>query len=360
MYTNYFGLKEKPFSIAPDPRYLYMSESHREALAHLLYGISSDGCFILLTGDVGTGKTTLCRCLLAQLPDKTDVALIADPRLTVLELLVTLCDELKIPMDGGDTSANFYVERLTEYLQDSHASGRNVALFIDEAQNLSFSLLEQLCLLADIESDQQKLLKIVVLGQTELRQILNQEGSVQISQRITSRYHLLPLDRENTFSYVQHRLAVAGEQGKVFSNDALAQVFIFSKGIPRLINVLCDRCLLDTYKSKKYLVTDAIVEKAARDVLRDSTEKRVLSTRKQIWAKLILAVLIFLLGAGGVSYYLSNQASVDPLHAQQSVANAIDAVAEEPMVKPVAAMPQVEERAAAKSRVRIAPLRIND
>ncbi|MEN8199410.1 MAG: AAA family ATPase, partial [Thermodesulfobacteriota bacterium] len=267
MYTSYFGLKEKPFSIAPDPRYLYMSELHREALAHLMYGISSDGCFILLTGDVGTGKTTVCRCLLAQLPANTDVALIVNPRLTVQELLETICNELGIPIDEGQESTKVYIDRLNSFLLEAHGSGRNVALLIDEAQNLSLELLEQLRLLTNLETDHKKLLKIVLLGQSELRQILEQPEATQINQRVTSRYHLLPLNREDSFAYIHHRLGVAGEREKVFSKAALSKIYERSRGIPRLMNVLGDRSLLGAYVEEKYLVSGQIVEKAAREVL---------------------------------------------------------------------------------------------
>jgi len=253
MYTNYFGLKEKPFSIAPDPRYLYMSERHREALAHLLYGVSSDGCFILLTGDVGTGKTTVGRCFLAQLPDNTDVAFIVNPRLTVLELLETICQEFEIPLDNREQSVKSYIDRLNIYLLEAHANGRNSALLIDEAQGLSLALLEQLRLLTNLETNQKKLLKIMLLGQSELRDKLKQKEAAQINQRVTSRYHLLPLDRENCCSYILHRLAVAGERQKIFSKKALDRIFLLSGGIPRIINVLCDRSLLGTYVEGEYL-----------------------------------------------------------------------------------------------------------
>ncbi len=371
MYTKYFGLKEKPFSIAPDPRYLYMSELHREALAHLMYGISGDGCFILLTGDVGTGKTTVCRCLLAQLPDNTDVALIVNPRLTALELLATICDELEIHLDDGEESSKAYIDRLNEYLLDAHSKGRNVALLIDEAQNLSLDLLEQLRLLTNLETDQKKLLKIVLLGQTELKQILAQEGAVQISQRITSRYHLLPLDRENSFAYIHHRLAVAGEREKIFSKSALSRIFTLSHGIPRLINVLCDRSLLGTYVEEKYMVSTRIVEKAAGEVLGDDvagTEEK--STRKQLWGKLLLLVLIFFLGAGGASYYFSRQ--IPATEGSEQIVEAIDKAPLQ-LEKEVIALEspeqttevavqalEPEEQKEHKVTIRIDPLEIND
>ena len=310
MYTKYFGLKEKPFSIAPDPRYLYMSELHREALAHLLYGISGDGCLILLTGDVGTGKTTVCRCLLAQLPENTDVALIVNPRLSVLELLETVCDEFKIPVEENEKSLKTHIDKLNVYLLDAHAKGRNVALLIDEAQNLSLDLLEQLRLLTNLETDQKKLLKIVLLGQTELREILNQEGAAQISQRITSRYHLLPLDKENTVNYIHHRLGVAGEKDVIFSKGALDRVYEYSSGIPRLINVLCDRSLLGTYVEEKYLVSKGVVKKAAQEVLGGVGTEKVSQQKIQQKLKVALLVLLFLLGVGSASYYSAKQSEV--------------------------------------------------
>lgn len=274
MYTTYFGLREKPFSIAPDPRYLYMSELHREALAHLLHGISSDGCFILLTGDVGTGKSILSRCLLKQIEEKTDVALVVNAHLTVLELLKTICNELEVPLGEKEQAITFYMDSLNRYLQGAHARGRNTVLLIDEAQTLSLDLLKQLSLLTNLEIDGEKLLKIVLLGQAELRHILEKNGVDQISERITSRYHLLPLERADVSAYVRHRLAVAGGKEKIFSEAALGRVYELSQGIPRLINVLCDRSLLDAYKEKKYLVNEGIVEKAAREVFGDVGERR--------------------------------------------------------------------------------------
>ncbi len=311
MYTTYFGLKEKPFSIAPDPHYLYMSELHREALAHLLYGISSDGCFILLTGDVGTGKTTVCRCLLEQLPDNTDVALIVNPRLTVLELLESICDELGIPLGKERGGTKFYVDRLNRYLLDSHAKGRNTALIIDEAQNLSLDLLEQLRLLTNLETDKKKLLKIVLLGQPELKQILEQSGADQISQRITSRYHLSPLKREDVYAYVHHRLAVVGERGALFSDAALSRIYELSCGIPRLINLLCDRSLLGAYAEEKCLVNGRIVDRAAREVLGNVGERGGKGKQRRLLQTVLLASLLFVLGVGAATFYFARQIPIE-------------------------------------------------
>ena len=352
MYTNYFGFKKNPFSISPDPRYLYMSELHREALAHLLYGISSDGCFILLTGDVGTGKTTVCRCLLAQLPGNTDIALIVNPRLTVLELLQTICDELEIPREEWDTSVKAHIDKLNRYLLEAHARGRNVALLIDEAQNLSLDLLEQLRLLTNLETDQKKLLKIVLVGQTELIQLLEQPDAAQINQRITSRYHLQPLGRENSFAYIQHRLAVSGERREIFSKTALSRIFELSHGIPRLINVLCDRSLLGAYVEEKSLVNAKIVNKAAREVLGDLNERKRKATGNQWGVTLFLAVMLILLGAGGV-YYFNIQSLVEkwdvpfvvPWQVEQKTADRVE---------------QAEEKEEQKASIRIVPLEISD
>ncbi len=304
MYTNYFGLKEKPFSISPDPHYLYMSELHREALAHLLYGISSDGCFILLTGDVGTGKTTVCRCLLAQLPENTEVALIVNPRLSALELLETICDELGIPLGGNVTSPKDCIDRLNEYLLHVHGEGKNVALLIDEAQNLSLDILEQLRLLTNLETDQKKLLKIVLLGQSELRQFIERPDATQISQRITSRYHLLPLDADNCMAYIQHRLLVAGASKKIFSKAALSMVFQLTHGIPRLINVLCDRSMLGAYVENEYLVSSKIVAKAAKEVFGAQNEDKSTASKK-VWWPTILSITLLTCLAAAVGYYYS-------------------------------------------------------
>ncbi len=267
MYTNYFGLKEKPFSIAPDPRYLYMSVLHQEALAHLLYGISSDGCFILLTGDVGAGKTTVCRCLVEQLPENTDLALILNPKLSALELLASICDELEIVVKVRKTSVKIYIDHLNRYLLAAHARGRITALLIDEAQNLSLDTLEQLRLLTNLETAKQKLLKIILLGQPELRQLLAHEEVSQISQRITSRYHLAPLARQEVGVYIEHRLAVAGGRKKLFSEPAIRRVAELSRGVPRLINVLCDRALLGAYVEASNQVDLRIINQAAVEVL---------------------------------------------------------------------------------------------
>ena len=379
MYTDYFGLKENPFSIAPDPRYLYMSELHREALAHLLYGIASDGCFILLTGDVGTGKTTVCRCLLAQLPSNTEVALILNPRLTVIELLETICDELGVPTEKSSTSTKAYIDRLNRYLLEAHGRGKNVALLIDEAQNLSLDLLEQLRLLTNLETDQKKLLKIVLLGQSELKGILEQPNAAQINQRITSRYHLLPLDRDNSFAYIHHRLGVAGKKQKIFSKSALARIFELSKGIPRLINVLCDRSLLGAYVDEKYLINDRIVNKAAKEVLGSEIDSKAVSSWNQVSYVVLLTVLV----AVAAYYYFHRESLLEEpsgtkttsvakpfpqnqLEQGASLSEQVEEEVEVPVEKEktpeitVAEETEMEEKGEPKTSIRIVPLEISE
>jgi type II secretory pathway predicted ATPase ExeA len=240
MYNEFFGFKEAPFSIAPDPRYLYLSEKHREALAHLVYGISDQGGFILLTGEVGTGKTTICRCLLQQLPDNVDVAYIINPRQTSQELLHSICLELHIATSPDDSGREL-VDKLNRFLLDNHAKGRNTTLIIDEAQNLSIDVLEQLRLLTNLETNDKKLLQLLLIGQPELNTILADSNLRQLSQRITARYHLSPLSPGEVVDYIQHRLFVAGCRDLLFMPAAIKQIHRKSAGVPRLINVLCDR-----------------------------------------------------------------------------------------------------------------------
>jgi general secretion pathway protein A len=305
MYIHYFGLKEKPFSIAPDPRYLYMSTLHQEALAHLLYGISGDGCFILLTGDVGAGKTTVCRCLLEQLPEQTDLALILNPKLNAMELLASICDELEIVVTGKKNSVKIYIDHLNRYLLKAHARGRITALLIDEAQNLSMDTLEQLRLLTNLETAKQKLLKIILLGQPELKQLLENEEVAQINQRITSRYHLLPLASQDVAAYVEHRLAVAGVRKKLFSEAAVKRVAELSRGVPRLINLVCDRALLGAYVEEKDQVDLRIVNQAADEVL-GRFEKETghwSKIRRVSFNGLVLCLLSLVLAVLAVSLY---------------------------------------------------------
>ncbi len=265
MYTEFFGLNEKPFAITPDPRYLYMSARHTDALAHLIYGISESGGFIQLTGEVGTGKTTLIRSVLEQLPEKADIALILSPQLTTLEFLETILQELHCTAPTERT-VKAEIDALNAELMRAHADGRRVVLIVDEAQTLSPELLEQVRLLTNLETAKQKLLQIILIGQPELRELLERPEMRQIAQRITGRYHLEPLRREDTRAYVSHRLRVAGAQRDIFTRRAVNALYRHSRGIPRLINVIADRALLAGYTQDRRDVDAKLVGKAAAEV----------------------------------------------------------------------------------------------
>jgi general secretion pathway protein A len=267
MYAAYFGLTERPFSLAPDPRYLYLSEAHREALAHLLYGIGEGGSFVQLTGEVGTGKTTVCRALLDQLPADVDVAMIFNPRLTSVELLAAVCDELRVPYPAGTTSLKVLVDALSQALLDAHARGRRTVLIIDEAQNLSARVLEEVRLLTNLETTTQKLLQVVLIGQPELADLLARRNLRQLSQRVTARYHLRPFSEVESQRYVQHRMEVAGQKQPIFTKQAMRAAHRLSRGIPRLLNTICDRALLGAYATGQTRVKEAVVRRAAREVL---------------------------------------------------------------------------------------------
>ncbi|MDI3292442.1 ExeA family protein [Janthinobacterium tructae] len=267
MYTHYFQLKQSPFSIAPDPRYLFMSERHREALAHLLYGVGSGGGFVLLTGEIGAGKTTVCRCFMEQIPENCQLAYIFNPKLSVEELLLSICEEFRIAVAPGVASVKGYVDAINAHLLASHAQGKNNVLIIDEAQNLSAAVLEQLRLLTNLETSERKLLQIILIGQPELRAMLARPELEQLAQRVIARYHLGSLTAEETASYVRHRLAVAGSTAQTpFAPRLMAQIHALSKGVPRRINLLCDRALLGAYVENQPQVTRQILRRAAEEV----------------------------------------------------------------------------------------------
>jgi general secretion pathway protein A len=267
MYTRFFGLAEKPFAITPDPRYLYLSERHAEALAHLLYGINESGGFIQLTGEVGTGKTTVVRTLLSRVPHHADVAVILNPRITPVEFLLTICEELGLAIAEADrNSVKQMVDALNRRLLNAHAEGRRIIVLVDEAQNLSFDVLEQVRLLTNLETPTQKLLQIILIGQPELRELLDRTDLRQLAQRITGRYHLMPLSREETKGYVRHRLRVAGATQEIFTPGALLELHRLSSGIPRVINVACDRALLGGYTQETKKITASLVRRAAGEV----------------------------------------------------------------------------------------------
>lgn len=310
MYREYFGLEELPFSITPDPRYLYMSERHREALAHLVFGINSNGGFVLLTGDIGTGKTTVCRCLLDQIPEDVEIAFILNPKLTVEELLATICDEYGIRYPEGNTSIKVFVDLINAYLLDASANDRRAILIIDEAQNLSTEVLEQLRLLTNLETNQRKLLQIILLGQPELRDKLARPELEQLAQRVIARYHLGPLSKNDVEAYINHRLSVAGQGKKLFSSDTINKLFRLSGGVPRLINVLCDRALLGAFVQGHTLVNKPTLAKAAHEVLGQGAEQRKFSkTFKWTLGFLLIAVLGAAIAA---TFYEQKQISPAP------------------------------------------------
>ena len=294
MYANYFGLKEPSFSITPDPQYLFLSEQHREALAHLVYGAGESGGFVLLTGEVGTGKTTVCRAFLEQLPEQVDLALILHPALSATELLRAICDEFRIPLEDGDRTVKRLVDKLNRFLLEAHAQGRRPVLMIDEAQDLSPRVLEQIRLLTNLETPKHKLLQIFLVGQPELREMLLHPGLRQLNQRITARYHLKPFDLRDTAAYVEHRLAVAGVERPLFTRGALRQLHRLSQGVPRLINIYCDRALLGACVSRHPMVTQRILEKAVAEVDDGRSWRRPAPRRR--WVALAAGLLALTIG----------------------------------------------------------------
>jgi general secretion pathway protein A len=346
MYAPYFGLSHEPFSIAPDPRYLFMSERHREALAHLLYGLGGGGGFVLLTGEIGTGKTTVCRGFLEQIPDNCDVAYIFNPKLTVTELLQSVCEEFRIEVprrpEGAAPTVKDYLDPLNAFLLRSHAEGRNSVLIIDEAQNLSADVLEQLRLLTNLETSERKLLQIVLIGQPELRELLAQPSLEQLAQRVIARYHLDALTRTETQQYVRHRLEVAGlARSMPFDRGALERIHKKSGGVPRRINLLCDRAMLGAFGQSEPVVTRAIVDRAAREVFGDPAPAPAAHWPRQA---AVLGVGL-LAGAGLVA--AARWWTETPPPAEQPVAAVAPASAETPppaavdsgSVKPVVAEP---------------------
>lgn len=266
MYTSYFGLTEKPFTITPDPRYLFLSTRHGEGLAHLIYGVTESDGFIQLTGEVGTGKTTLIRSLLQQLPDNTDVALVLNPQLSVTEFLTVICDELNIPGIENDLSQKQLIDRLNDHLLKAHAEGRRTILVVDEAQNLAADVLEEVRLLTNLETARQKLLQIILIGQPELRALLSRNDLRQLAQRVTARYHLEPLSREEAYRYIDHRLEIAGAVSEIFTPVAKREIFKISNGVPRIMNVICDRAMLGAYVREQQIVDQKLVREAASEI----------------------------------------------------------------------------------------------
>jgi general secretion pathway protein A len=297
MYHDFFGLKEPAFSIAVNPRYLFMSDQHREALAHLLYGIQNGG-FVMLTGEVGTGKTTIVRCLLEQLPDNTDIAIILNPTANAPELLSTICDELGVSYISDELTVKSLTDALNEFLLNNHRKGRKTVLLIDEAQLLKVPVLEQIRLLTNLETTTEKLLQIMLIGQPELKKLLARPALRQLSQRITARFHLEALTPAETKAYIHHRLKIAGlpDHQRPFSDAIIKKIHGFSGGIPRLINVLSERLLLGAYAQNQHHIDKQIFAAATKEVAGTATqqEEKVAAVRTSWHALLVVAVAVIM------------------------------------------------------------------
>ena len=325
MYKEYFGLKEDPFSIAPDPQFLYMSGRHREALAHLIYGMKADSGFVLLTGEVGTGKTTVCRCLLGQIPDNSEIAFILNPKLSVVELLATICDELEIDYPANNQSVKVFIDRINLYLLKAHGEGKRTVLIIDEAQNLSIDVLEQIRLLTNLETDKRKLLQVVMLGQPELNYLLNKPELRQLSQRVTARYHLEPLSRDELEGYLAHRLSVAGVERPLFPVKTIAKLYHLTGGVPRLINLLCDRALLGAYVKGENTVSPALLGEAAVEVFGKKSQTDNHSGSFWQWSVVVLLSLIFICGVVFlVQLFRQSAVDVEKQHPAHKIESATD------------------------------------
>lgn len=267
MYKEYFHLTELPFSIAPDPRFLFMSERHCDAMAHLMYGVKGEGGIVLLTGEVGTGKTTLCRSLIELLPDGIDVAFVLNPKMNGMELLQTICEEFHINVAQAAPGIKTYVDALNARLLANHALGRRAILIVDEAQNLSSEVLEQLRLLTNLETNTRKLLQIFLIGQPELQTLLSQPEMRQVSQRVVARFILTQLDASEVSTYVAHRLRIAGSSPLIFPVTLMNEIYRASGGVPRLINLICDRALLVAFAQDKEQVSLPILRHAIQEVM---------------------------------------------------------------------------------------------
>ncbi len=335
MYHQYFGLCEAPFSIAVNPRYLFMSPRHRDALAHLLYGVGAGGGFILLTGEVGTGKTTINRCLLEQLPDDTDIAIILNPALNAMELLATVCDELGIGYDQEKHTLKTLTDSLHRYLLENHGRSRKTVLLIDEAQHLDFDVLEQIRLLTNLETNSEKLLQIILIGQPELAQMLGRPELRQLNQRITARYNLEPLSLEETGAYIRHRLQVAGMNPaqEVFPTAVVRGIHRYTRGIPRLINVLCDRMMLGAYGRNLGRTDQAMLRIAAREVMGEEAAASGEASGRS-WPGVAVGALVVVLAAAW--WWYSKQEAPVALQQEPAAAEVTAISVPDPVAAPAA------------------------
>ncbi len=286
MYAAYFGLKENPFKLSPEPGYLFLSEQHRDALNYLIYGIKEKKGFVLISGDIGTGKTTLCRKLLNLLDESVETALIFNTAMSEVELLASVVKEFGVAVSRETGTKKDYVDALNEFLLQNFTAGKNAVLLIDEAQNLSHGVLEQIRMLSNLETEKEKLLQIILIGQPEIKATLTLPALRQLNERITVRYDLKPLAAGDVAAYIDHRLGVAGGPGKIeFTKGAYRQVFDFSEGIPRRVNALCDRALLIAYTKNVAKIDRRIIRHAARDIGSEYFQKTI-SRRRKLWRRL--------------------------------------------------------------------------
>lgn len=306
MYTSFFGFTENPFNLTPDPRYLFLSLYHKEALDHLLYGINERKGFITITGGIGTGKTTLCRVLLNHLETNTNSALIFNSFISDMELLKTVNQEFGIDMEPSAETKKDYIDALNQFLLETFGRGGNAVLLIDEAQNLSHNVLEQIRMLSNLETEKEKLIQIVLVGQPELKEVLAAPSIRQLNERIMVRYDLKPLFFKDIRGYVEHRLVVAGGRGQLkFTGGAFKKIYAYSRGNPRRINTVCDRAILIAYARERYTISKEIVKKAIQELHGDLTLDQpvmVLSWRRMASFTILLILLIIAAGFGGWSF----------------------------------------------------------
>lgn len=264
MYESFYGFRERPFNVTSDPAFFFLSRKHKEAFSHLIYGIDQRKGILRITGEIGTGKTTLCRALLSRLDKKIKTAFILNPSFSEVQLLQLIIEDLGLPTKTK--SKMHLISELNRFLLHESAAGGNVVLIIDEAQNLKTSQLEQIRLLSNLETDKEKLLQIILVGQPELKEKLELPQLRQLNQRISVKYHIQPLDRDELKDYVEHRLTVAGGNGARFNTGALEEIFGFSQGIPRIINILCDRALLAGFVMNTKEISQEIVRRCIEEI----------------------------------------------------------------------------------------------
>jgi general secretion pathway protein A len=348
MYTHFFRLIREPFSISPDPRYLFMSQRHHEALAHLTYGAGSRGGVVVLTGEIGAGKTTVCRCFLDQIPADCDVAYIFNPKLTVAELLQSICEEfhVAVPQDAARGGVKNAIDALNRHLLHAHAEGRNSMLIIDEAQNLSVEVLEQLRLLTNLETSERKLLQIVLIGQPELRDMLAQPALEQLAQRVIARYHLAALSAQETASYIQHRLTTAGlNSASPFQPQSMQRIHQLTQGVPRRINLLCDRALLGAYAQGTHEVNRRILDRAAHELFDSPVRRR---TRRYLLPGMVSVALLAGAAALAMNGTMLEKVAGDALSGPLAAAGTPRAATPAPAPPPVTEAPPVTETPAAQ------------